>query len=333
MLNFIIGLPGFFSEWCENVIAELCRPGPDPVEHLQANTARELVLGLLQWRATNGVVIACQPSGNLLDVLSANNRRFIVALDSPRDALAQLVMSKNMELLSAIQSVASGCGAVMPYVSAPEALVLTARDVSADVVGAVSMIRKHLNISFPNRGVADIASCFSTRNWDVEMARTRQWWNDLDGEDRKIAEDAIGGYDGSFFFGKMSALKWAPSLFRSGDRPQERLSGPIDITGRSRSLFFGPQILVPRGDWLLAFKLVFSEAALGHDFSIEVSAGQPLASSVVSPWREGEYQGHLTFTVGDAVDQPLEVRMEMRRAAFDGTLLLKEMIISRRNVT
>jgi hypothetical protein len=139
----------------------------------------------------------------------------------------------------------------------------------------------------------------------------------LDPARRTIAQDALGAYLGAA--DKPQPLTWGREMFLANDCP---LSGPVDITGRARVLFEGPEVTLPEGAWRLSLETEISRAATEQEFELELFAGRRLASRTVRPERSGPMRAHLDVVVDDSVDYPLSLRLSTRRAAFDGTVTL-----------
>jgi hypothetical protein len=129
-----------------------------------------------------------------------------------------------------------------------------------------------------------------------------------------------------FAGGDLETIVWEPDLFYVADdrpdAPRRPAIGPIDLTGRARFLVFGPYINLPPGPWSATIVAAFSAEAAGCSFIIEVAAGIQLAYERVQPTGEQVIETNLQFTIGNSVDQPVEIRIVIERAAFDGRMAL-----------
>ena len=103
MIFFSIGLPGRLAEWCDAVLANLAgrRDGSvavttcPPIAKMFGYESitcvlDEVTLSLIETNATHLIVGARQPDERLCAMLDATNARFVVALDDPRFAVADL---------------------------------------------------------------------------------------------------------------------------------------------------------------------------------------------------------------------------------------------------
>src|SRR5262245_27989797 len=119
MLFFVFGLPGRFSGWCEAVVSELVRRGGGTAEVIRADTLQQIANHAIRAGATQAVVSSRQPGGRLRAALTKSRRRFIVALDEPRQVLLDLVHDQEIELATAVQQLASGCAALSGFSAVP----------------------------------------------------------------------------------------------------------------------------------------------------------------------------------------------------------------------
>jgi hypothetical protein len=100
---------------------------------------------------------------------------------------------------------------------------------------------------------------------------TAAWGDRFDASELVLINGALAGYAEYFSGGSLGDLVWAPNLFIVGDTHQW-LTGPIDITGRSRCLIYGPYIRLPPGRWNADVTVAFAELGGSKDFIIDVAA-------------------------------------------------------------
>jgi len=329
MLYFVLGLPGNFAAWCDDVVAQLAAKTAGSSELIHAESLAEISRKMIGNTAGAVVVAARQPGGRLRAALIERGRDFVVALEDPRSAVAHLVLEQGVEFAAAVKVVASSCGAAVDSTSAPRALLLIAGDHQADPVAAASSIARHLDFAAGEVEIGEIIRVPGAEGSWSERPEIAFWWNKLDRNRRETAEGALGPYISYFKDGDLLPLRWASELFFLGDRPAERATDIIDITGRSRCLLHGPYIMLPAGFWGLSFRAFFSREAAEHDFSLEVLAGKQLASRSIRPRAEGIFEVDLTFVVDGLSDHPIDIRLSMERSAFDGALRLAEVVVNR----
>jgi hypothetical protein len=331
MLFFVFGLPGRFSQWCETVVAELARHAGGTAEVIRADTLEQIAFEAIRTGASHAVVSSPQPGGRLRAALVNQRRNFIVAIDAPRRVLLDLVLDQQIELAAAVQQLASGCAVLSGVAATPGALTLhrdrdlpQMADTAADTVAAIA---RHLQIAIDAAAIAELAESRVV----CEPARAEHdataWWNGLEITQQELVIGALMPFvddrseGGRAESGELS-VTWAHDLFFLGDRPQERASGPIDITGRARCLLHGPHIMLPPGAWSLSLTALLSRGAAEHEFAVEVCGDRVLAAGVIPAQSEGSAEVTLDFALDDAIEDPISIRIHSRRAAFDGAIVV-----------
>jgi hypothetical protein len=144
-----------------------------------------------------------------------------------------------------------------------------------------------------------------------------------------VANGALEAYLEHFAGGELGPITWRRELFVIGDQPNERAVRPIDVTGRARCLLYGPSIILPPGAWTASIVLGFSKEAAELDYVLEIVAGTNLSRTNLHPGAEGVFETRLAFSVPEATDYPIEIRLSNQRAAFDGRLALGHVDLAR----
>jgi hypothetical protein len=322
MFFLIMGLPGHFSEWCDTVTAQLAERALGPTGIIAANTLEEISLGVMRSGASRAVVAARRPGGRLCAALVENRRNFIVALDDPLTALADLVLDQGVELAAATQAVASSCAALITCRSAPGVLILqSGRDWPQQEVTVVAVAR-HLQIAADGSEIANLVAGLSAGYAVRPRHDAIAWWHGLEEAERQMTDGALRAYLGDPEISEGLSIAWTRDLFFLGDHLHERATGPIDITGRPRCLLHGPYIMLPLGCWSLSLTMLFSREAAEQEFLVDVYADRPLASSTIRPQREGRTEVAIDFALGASTEQAIAIRVSSVSAAFDGAITL-----------
>jgi hypothetical protein len=322
MVFYVFGLPGRFSQWCEAVVAELVeRSGRGTPDLVRADTLEQIAIEAIRTRTSNAIISAGHPGGRLRAAVIRYQRPFIVALDDPRHALLDLTQDQANDFPAAVQQVASGCAALRGLAGVGQALVLSGVQDWSDPVETAGLIARHLNLAIDRFSLGEAAA----RVGQVARPRSERdaaaRWRALAAGERELALGALSPFIDAWADSATASLTWPYRLFFSGDRQQERVTGPIDITGRPRCLLHGPHILILPGSWTLSLTVLFSREALEHEFDVEISADGQLASGMLQPAADGWAELALEFVLDDAVEQPIAIRINSRRAAFDGAIV------------
>ena len=320
MFLFLIGSPGRFTERCEALVTALAERALGPVGLIRADTLEQISRNVLASGAPHGVVTSPQAGQRLRAALVDTGQNFIVAVDDPRKAVADLVMADDVPFADAVRCVASSCGALTGYVTAPGALVLSPSSHPLAEVNTAVSIARHLRLSLNEDEVAAVhrRSIFS-------MASTARFAGEagsqgIEAIDAQILQEALAPYLELPVINEVLPISWAPELFSRGERSSDPATGAIDITGRPRCLFSGPHIVLPVGSWSLALALYISREAAEHEFVAEIVTDAPLASGTIRPRAEGPAEIHLDFVLPELADHPVSLKLSTRRAAFDGAI-------------
>jgi len=216
--------------------------------------------------------------------------------------------------------VASSCAGITRYVSSPGALALFRdRDGSNPVITARA-IAHHLALNVSDADIVEIVDDLAGAGLTFERSGVAVQWHGLGVEEQRVVDGAIGPFVTYLATGNLSPIIWERELFFLGDRPTERATGVIDVTGRARRLLDGPYIMLPPGSWSLSLRVLFTRETTEHDFLLEVVADRPVASRTIRPHAEGAFEVDLAFTIEDTTDHPIAIRLSTQRAAFDGTV-------------
>ncbi|TDK36607.1 hypothetical protein E2F50_06670 [Rhizobium deserti] len=111
------------------------------------------------------------------------------------------------------------------------------------------------------------------------------------------------------------------------------LEGAIDVTGRARGLFCGPYVRLPIGQWVATLELATSSNLRGVPWMADVvrlKDGQvkELARSEVKTGERSSWTIDLSFS-NDDPNTPLEIRLFVTKAIFDGTVSVRRLDIAR----
>lgn len=322
MLFFVFGLSGRFSQWCETVVAELASRAGGTAAVICADTLEQIAIEAIRTGASHAVVSSRQPGGRLRAALVEQRCNFVVALDAPQRALLDLALDQQIELAAAVQQLASGCATLRGFAAAPGALTLHGDRDLPWAAGTIAAIARHLRIAIDESAIAELADRLAASGPARAEHDAAAWWNRLDVTEQELAIGALMPFVDDRAHGGPLSVTWAHDLFFLGDRPQERASGPIDITGRARCLLHGPHIMLPPGSWSLSLTALFSREAAEHEFLVEVGADRPLASAMIQPQPEGSAEVALDFVLDDAIERPIAIRVHSQRAAFDGAIVV-----------
>ena len=324
MLYFVIGLPGRFTEWCDAASAEIARRALGPTELVRADTLEEISLCMMRTGASRGVIASRQPGGRLRSALVEAGRAFLVVVEDPRTALAEAVQRRPNDVAAAAQLVASSCAGITHYVSSPGALGLFRDRDGADPVNTARAIARHLSLDVSDAAIVEIVDELTAAGVTFKRSDGTAQLEEFGIDERRVVAGAVGPFVTHLATGNLPPIIWERELFFLGDRPSERATGIIDVTGRARRLLDGPHMMLPPGSWWLSLKLLFSRETTEHDFLLEVVADRQVASRIIRPQAEGAFEVDLPFALEATTDHPIAIRLSTQRAAFDGAVAVVE---------
>jgi hypothetical protein len=88
--------------------------------------------------------------------------------------------------------------------------------------------------------------------------------------------------------------------------------------------------MLPPGSWSAKVVLGISKEAAELSYGVDVFAvTHQLARTNWRPEREGVYEVNLAFSIEEATDHLIEIRVANDRAAFDGVLVLSSVTLVR----
>ena len=263
-----------------------------------------------------------QPGGRLRSALVEAGRAFLLVVEDPRTALAEAVRGVSNDVAAAVQLVASSCAGITHYVSSPGALGLFRDRDGADPVNTARAIARHLALDVSDAAIVEIVDELTAAGVTFKRSDGTAQLEEFGIDERRVVAGAVGPFVTHLATGNLPPIIWERELFFLGDRPSERATGIIDVTGRARRLLDGPYIMLPPGSWSLSLKLFFSREATEHDFLLEVVTDRQVASRTIRPQAEGVLDINLPFALDATTDHPIAIRLSTQRAAFDGAVAL-----------
>jgi hypothetical protein len=328
MILFCVSLPGRFGDWCDAVIWNLAQAVLGPIVLTGANTAEELASELIRTEGQHFYVGARQPGRWLHEKLAATNKNFVVAVDDPRSAAGDLIIGHHLEPAEASRRVASSCGLLSRYIALPGALVVSSERDWTNPTATVAALADHLGLPV---GTADIEKIAA----DAEAARPRRDNEpgrappaqlQLPEHSLAVISGALTPYVEFFTGGALRKITWTRDLFLEEHR--RPAIHPIDISGRTRHLIYGPYIALPSGNWVAELLLGFSEDAVGMSFLVDVWAGSQLSMASINPSGPGLTKVNLSFALEESNDNLVEIRVLNERAAIYGRLALGQATVT-----
>jgi hypothetical protein len=328
MIVFSVSLPGRFGDWCDAAIGRLAASVLGSVVTTGANTAEELASELIKTEGEHFCVGARQPSRWLRQMLSATNKKFVVAIDDPRRAVSDLINQSNLEPAEATRRVASSCGALSRYIDLPNALVITAERDWLDPAATLAAMANHFGLAVCTSNIEQIIADLLAAGLEPSIDSEALGLARLAEEAASMINGAVGAYSEYFGGGLLDQITWARELFYGeGGKP---IPNVIEITGKARNLIFGPYVALPPGNWTADLVIGFSEDALDTTFQVDVFAGSILNVTSTKRTLPGVHMVSINFLIEEANDNLVEIRLYNETAAIFGQIVLGHVTLTRR---
>lgn len=330
-----IGLPGRFADWCDAAVAALAGPDTlvravhEPSEllgHGPLPAALDRIGRLLIAARSPGLVVSLrQPDGVLLSALAETGARFLVALDHPHQAAADLLDAAGGPPVPAIRAVANSCATVIRFAPLPGCLLLHADTARADPIGTLAAIAGHLGLTAGASDFAGIAASLAAV-WPG-AAQPQDWAERVPAAAHKTMRAAFAGYEQCFAGRGLGELAWNRELFFTAD-PDKQATDILDLGGGQRTLIFGPYMHLPPSSWNAQVYVGVSPEAVGQTLLIEAYAGGELAAVSLQPGSGGIFATEVSFAVDEEIAaRPIEIRVSITQHDAQGRLAFGRVVL------
>jgi hypothetical protein len=306
---------------------------------------------LLLRNCDHAIVVSRQAHSDTCQVLKDAGRPFLVVLDEPASAVNALISDHRLSYLSAVRIVANSSASLLQFVTMANALVLRP-DPVPDFEAAARTIERHFHFGH-GKAVLDeilsrpqlqqraalvrstLAAVLEAPARAPEAAAEPPTSTEIVPEDpfakhrqASLLEGAIEPLWRALQGDDLKEVVWGRDLFQSGDRPGESAVAPINLTGPSRCLSFGPYLRLPGGPWSCRVIFACNERAVGTQMMADVAyVGIPLGQARFQLSEAGVFEIEFAFN-NSTPDKPIEVRLFNMTAALDGHVALGEVRLS-----
>lgn len=311
-----VGLPGRFNRWCGEVAAGLAEAagyraaicvwptdpeifGFEPPAPVTEEIARQFIVTAPEVL----VAVVRQPDERLLSMLASSGTRFVVALDDPRVAAAELLDATGAEVGLVTRAVANACPLLTRFAELPGALALTADRARGDPGVAIAAIGNHFALPATKARSARSRKTLATSEHIGGAAPST-------GEtEARVIDDALAGYADQFGGGNLGRLVWRRELFVLYADGFQRPTGFVDLSGPPRPLVYGPYIQLAPGQWSARVFLGLSPEAAGNTFLVDAFADlEQLGHAIVTPVKGGVYAADIEFSLSRPSSKGVEIR-------------------------
>ena len=340
MLLFSIGLPGRFAEWCDGTVARLAASSADAQAMVRASPPaqgllryepfrpplEDAALALIAGQAAHTVMAVRQPDSQLRAALADTKARFVVSLESPRAAAADLLADTGGEPRMVTRAIANSCASAIRFPQLPGALLLQPESVRTNIADCVLSLARHFGFTPADAAVAASVAAFPASR-SSSSGGEDDWPDAIPEPARAAMGGAFAGYEECFAGRGMGQIVWDRELFIAND-PEKRASDVLDVSGGPRILIFGPYIDLPPTSWTAQVRLAVSPEAAGGVFMVEAYSGQQLAAATLRPPSGGIFVTDLSFSLAEPSPRGLEFRVTVTEADAKGRLAFGQVVLT-----
>ena len=306
MLISIVGFEDPFLQWSEALVATMTAQASAPLLRSRATNSEQLVLEMISADSFQNVLVSDWQASTWLDpILAATDGRCIVVLSDPRTFIVKHAAVPGSDLVVLLRSAANTCATLTHYLSSREALVVRAEDILHEPAETARRIADYLGLPTTDNHLRELDGISPLRD---TAAATGAWEDCFNEAELHLVNGTLGGYAAHFAGAPLRALTWHPDLFIVGDTNQ-RLQGPIDISGGVRCLLYGPYIHLPPGRWFAEVAIAFAELDGARDFTIDLTAGTQLNANSIKVVDQGAFRVGLPFVIDPGNQSAIEIHV------------------------
>jgi len=293
-------------------------------------------------RRHNVVLFSDGPEAAFCDLVLSLETPVILSADDPEDIVSFLIASRDLSLDRALQFMTQSvstlsvlCGASNVWKVRKEKYSNGTREYVEQIIetfGFVASGEQLDNIlsqligNYQPGADAFVGEQILQHN---PQARLPGEYQILDGEARELTRRVSEQYGAVLRNKPLGRFIWPREIFYDGDR-RHFVSGPQPLVGGSRCLIFGPYFHLPRGVWDVRVEIEVDDNISGNEIHSDVFCAYAVMLAGVNAVlpRRGIFAYQMTFEILEPF-LPLEVRIELRYGAIEGTLLLRTVELTR----
>lgn len=321
------GMPGVMSAWGFAALHAMARQAFGTYAAIETDTGDGLLRALAEGPGAPALVTSQYPQPSLVALLAQRRAPITLFLEDTQDAAAYLACTTGATEIGVLRAVSASCACLAGLRGLAGTTILhrsaIGRAPAERLVREISHLAGLPHESSdpgPRSGLApDTALSF-----EELAAQTVEGYVPAAGaaasEAGTLAASVLAPLDGFFRDGRMRPLVWPRESFLLGDRPDEPVRGPIDLTGGARCVVYGPYLHLPAGAWTARILLGFDHRVYEQSFVMEMHGGSLLARARVgAPGAAGIFAAAMTFVVSEP-HVPLELRILTERGAIEGAI-------------
>jgi hypothetical protein len=330
----VFGVSTPHSYWVFHLVHRIVEAIAGPTLRLHIGSLQQLREGFEQRHGRSVVITSDLPETELSDFICVSGLPVIAIADDIIDSLAWAKASRLFGIYDATRFCTQMLSALAPAFLQPNALIFNPQQADS----AERMTTRVIDYLFPERGESVARQAFEHLSGAGYIARDdfvdrTAFLAEIEAGDEPArrmytaALLALSGYAELFGGAWPAQIDWPMELFR---RPNELPpAATIDLTGPARTLFFGPYLHLPVGDWTAQVQFEIDEAYSGSEAVADVRVHETVAKKAFALPAKGIYTYDLDFSV-DTAAHDIEIRLYMTKGAIEGVFMPRSVRLRRR---
>lgn len=318
---------------------ELLRHAFGDFQLVYANGARELLGQLNQEQGRRRSMLYFDfPDPLISRVIIEKGIPTVLVSEPFEDVVSYAMAAWEMDILAAIRLATHSVVALYPIGGSSTIKPLRLEDRELTLSELVNLLVLSLGIEVTSDAVERLVASYGDEKSLrlAEIVRHRIEHTDkafalrskLASEEQRLLADIASGYQALMDGRRPDKIVWPGAICLSGDRHDQSMSGPVEMTGPARILSFGPYLHLPAGHWSAEMRFFVSGNRSKNFIVMEITAGADILAI-----GQGELPaaGVFAMSVPFAVKEPaipVEVRSVLRRGAIEGDFRLLEIVVT-----
>ena len=341
MLLTTLGTPSAFTVWGTLLLRTLVQVTRGKFQYIAAVTFDDLQTAFAARTNDQVIIYSDAPDERMSNLLKRVGAPAAVFTEEPVDVVGYVMKTRNIDARKAIRFSCRSYTCLSAFHGQPFVSWFSRRT-SSTVGHMLKQLASHYKIELEEddaervlsrvvRGYrkGDDPSVESIIQTQVPEAKPLgQMASELDVLDRDIAESLLRPYLELTHGRPLTSVMWPKQLFYEGNNTGAYVSGPIELAGRARFLFWAPNLHLPLGHWSATVHINISESYSRNTVLVDVKCGEVLSSGRIDLPDRGSFIFTLQFAITDS-RLPIEIRFFLEKGAIEGWIDLVSVMIER----
>lgn len=302
---------------------------PTQIYAVTVEQLRDAWKSISQEKRKSVLLYSDAPQTNLIQLIIDSDIPTVISVDDFEEIFAFNVVNTGKDILAALRQSTHTAVQISQLINTSRNLILGPDRYDTSVIDLAQDIMHFFSIEPSDQQLEKLRTKLgdTTTLRDFMAATFPQWQpttdfrESLPREDQDALESVIHGYDPLTRRRPFEVVHWSPRWFQDGDAPDRQLTGPKLLAGPARTIFFGPYIYLPVGQWDCEVHVEFNDCRSDTMALLDIFNGSVLAAVTMRLPRHGIYAIDISFQ-NQKPDAHLEFRLQILKGAIEGELRL-----------